>query len=268
VGVGDHVPVTVGIDVAGVRGEPRPVGATSLDFEGCFNARDLGGLPTGDGGRTALRVLVRSDALDRLTARGWASVHAYGIRTVIDLRNDPEVPADASARPGDLETVRIPLDRGLHGGGDQDFWERWKRGALLSSPAYYRAHLERFPAASAAVVAAIPRARHGGVLVHCRAGRDRTGLISLLLLALAGVTAEAIIADYAASAPGLARLNASRGLEDEAPKIAMFLAQEGTSAETLLRELLATVDVPAQLRRGGVSDGDLSALVSRLREGS
>lgn len=61
-----------------------------LDWAGCLNARDLGGLPTGDGRTTRWRAVVRADNLDRLAPEGWAAPHAYGVRTVVDLREGDE----------------------------------------------------------------------------------------------------------------------------------------------------------------------------------
>ena len=59
-----------------------------LSWAGTYNSRDLGGLPTAGGGATGRGAIVRSDSLQNLEARGWEEVEAYGIRTVIDLRNE------------------------------------------------------------------------------------------------------------------------------------------------------------------------------------
>jgi hypothetical protein len=61
-----------------------------LDWEGCFNARDLGGLPTRDGRETRWRSIIRSDSLDDLTSAARAAMRDHGVRTVIDLRNADE----------------------------------------------------------------------------------------------------------------------------------------------------------------------------------
>ena len=62
--------------------------------------------------------LVRADALERLSADGWAALEAHGVRTVIDLRNDDEIGEDAAPRPPGLTTIRFPLD----GMEDTEFW--------------------------------------------------------------------------------------------------------------------------------------------------
>jgi hypothetical protein len=71
----------------------------NLDWSGTYNARDLGGLAIRGGGRTAAGEIVRSDSLQGLTAQGWEEVEAFGVRTVVDLRNENEIGADAAQRP-------------------------------------------------------------------------------------------------------------------------------------------------------------------------
>jgi hypothetical protein len=166
----------------------RPVtaGARQLDWDGCVNVRDLGGLPTGAGRLTRFGAVVRAGAVDRLSAAGWRALEAHGIRTVIDLRNDDEHAGDAAPRPAGIETVLLPLD----GVEDTEFWAVWGTGPQFGTPLYYRPFLDRFPERAAGVVRAIARARPGGVLFHCAGGRDRTGLITALVLTLAGVLVE------------------------------------------------------------------------------
>jgi protein-tyrosine phosphatase len=215
-----------------------------LRWDGCGNARDLGGLRTVDGRRTRWGALVRADAVSRLTADGWSALHDHGVRTVIDLRNGDELGPDAAPRPADLVTVHLPLD----GSEDTDFWDEWTSGPQFGTPLYYGPFLERFPRRTAEIIAAIARAEPGGVLFHCMAGRDRTGLIAMLVLALAGVAHDGIAADYELTAE----------LFDE------FLATRGTSARELVLATLAALDVEAYVQAGGVTGGDLVALRGRL----
>jgi hypothetical protein len=86
----------------------------------------------------------------------------------------------------------------------------------------------------------------------------------MLVLALAGVDSEAIAADYMLSDERLRPLYRSRGQEDEAPKIAAFLRDQGTTATELIVGLLGEFDVEAALRAGGLSEADLVALRARL----
>jgi protein-tyrosine phosphatase len=228
-----------------------------LDWDGCFNVRDLGGLRAADGHETRWAAIVRADAVDRLTAKGWSALHAHGVRTVIDLRNDDELEPDVAPRPGGVITLHLPLD----GIEDAEFWDRWKQKA---PPMYYGPFLGRFPGRVAAVMTAIARARPGGVLIHCAGGRDRTGLIAMLLLALAGVAPADIADDHALSTDRLVAFYAQSGQDDQGPMLEEFLAREGTSARELIFSTLATLDVEAYLLAAGVAEEDLVAIRGRL----
>jgi protein-tyrosine phosphatase len=221
-----------------------------LEWDGCVNVRDLGGLRTADGCEIRRGALVRADAVDRLTAAGWAALREHGIRTVIDLRNDDEIQPDVAPRPAGLSTLRLPLD----GIEDREFWDQWTTGPQFGTPCYYRPFFDRFPQRTAVVISAIARARPGGVLVHCAAGRDRTGLISMLVLALVGVMPEEIAADYALSADCLG----------PNPEIDAFLVGEGMTASDAMIAVLASLDAEGYLRAAGVGDDELAALRRRL----
>jgi len=215
-----------------------------LDWEGCRNARDLGGLPTAGGARTRPRALVRADSLERLTARGWAALEAHGVRTVIDLRNDDERGADAAPRPAGVTTIHLPLD----GMEDTEFWDRWVHRPEFGTPHYYGPWLERFPDRAGRVLAAIANAEPGGVAYHCVGGRDRTGLVTMLVLALAGVAPEVVAEDYALS---------NERIPDAL--IAAFYAERGTTPAAVLAETLAGVDAEQYLNAE-----DVAALRARL----
>jgi protein-tyrosine phosphatase len=231
-----------------------------LDWEGCFNARDLGGLRTTDGATTRWGAAVRADALSGLTATGWSALVAHGVRTVVDLRNDDELGRDAAPRPREVTTIHVPLD----GSEDREFWDEWDCGPQFGTPLYYLPHLERMPERSVAVLTAIARAEPGGVAFHCGAGRDRAGLITMLLLALAGVSATDIAADYALSADRLSVRYAALGEVDEGPPLEAFLTKRGTTGEALIVETLGGLDVAGRLRDGGLAADDLDALRRRL----
>ncbi len=228
-----------------------------LDWDGCLNARDLGGLPTVSGRATRWRAVVRADNVDRLTAEGWAALHAYGVRTVVDLREGDERTA-VVARPAGVTVVHVPLDDNA----DAAFWSRLVDDDVDDgTPQYYRPFIERKAERCAAAVTAVARAAPGGVVVHCGLGRDRTGLVALLLLALAGVTPEAIVADYTLSAARLRRRFSRAG---DADPIAARLALQGLTVPGVLRDALADLDVAAHLGAAGCTAGDLAAVRTRL----
>jgi protein-tyrosine phosphatase len=231
-----------------------------LRWDGCYNVRDLGGLRTSDGRSIRWGAVVRSDSVHRLTAAGWDALHAHGVRTILDLRNDDEVGADAAPRPPGLTTVHVPLDDAA----DAEFWDYCWANDLDGSPLYYGPFLERKPDRCAAVIAAIARAQPGGVVVHCGVGRDRTGLITLLLLALAGVSPDEIAADYELSTDCLTPLYATLGVDDQGPRIREILVRKATSARDCIRATLSTLDIDAYLRSAGLRDDDLAAVRARL----
>jgi len=227
-----------------------------LDWPGCANVRDLGGLPLAGGGAIRDGALVRGDAPQQLTAEGWAALHAHGVRTVVDLRNDDERGPDAAPRPAGITTLELPHD-GLE--EDREFW-----GVRHVPPLYYAAHVRALPARTARVLSAIAHAPPGGVLVHCAGGRDRTGLVCALALHLAGAEDEAVVEDYLQSFPRLAPSYAARGEADQGALITTTLAARGTTPRASLLALLAELDVEAELARGGLTAGDVAALRARL----
>jgi protein-tyrosine phosphatase len=174
-----------------------------LVWDGCLNVRDLGGLPTADGGETRFGAVVRADSVSQLSDEGWRALVEYGIRTVLDLRGDHEREDDP---PADLpvEVVHVPFMEA----SDAE-WEEIAEELEVAAAAApdvetatreaYLIFLERFQANVAAAVRAVAHAAEGGVVVHCVGGKDRTGLLSAFLLHLAGVADEEIVADHALS---------------------------------------------------------------------
>lgn len=134
----------------------------------------------------------------------------------------------------------------------------------MGTPLYFGAHLERMPARSAAVISAVARAEPGGVLIHCVGGRDRTGQISMLLLALVGVAATDIAADYAVSHACLTRLYAQRSENDQGPMILEYLRSQGLTVEEAAMRTLADFDAEARLRSAGVTEHEIAAIRDRL----
>jgi protein-tyrosine phosphatase len=131
------------------------------------------------------------EAPGRLSAAGWAAAWAYGVRTVVDLRDADECEPDRAPRPAGITTVQVPLDP-----VGTPFYEHWTEIDNLSSPLYFPAMLAEYPERVVAAVRAIASAALGFVVFHCAGGKDRTGLLALVLLTLAGAAPEEIIADY------------------------------------------------------------------------
>jgi protein-tyrosine phosphatase len=164
-----------------------------LHWPDCCNARDLGGLPAGTGRRIRRRALIRTDRLDRLTAAGVRAVRDYGIHRVIDLRSVDEAKSAPGPFDGDpIYQLRPLIDP------DQDVL----RDPTIerTAAATYRASVTRNIRNIGLGLAAIAEAPAGGVVVHCAAGKDRTGMTVALALRAVDVPCDEIAADYAYSA--------------------------------------------------------------------
>ena len=220
-----------------------------LHWEGCVNVRDLGGLRTRDGRMTRQGAVVRSDHPANLTTAGWSALAAHGIRTIISLRTHGQVEniPDTAPRPADLTSVCVEIEDIT----DTEFLQKWAMSDLWCTPLYYQDALVRWPERHAAAISTIARAQPGGVLIHCKRGVDRTGIMTILLLALAGVTSDEIAADYELSVD---------------PEREALLAHEHTSTRDVIHAVLNWLDIDAYLRNGGLSSEDIAAIRARLLE--
>ncbi|MBI5161258.1 MAG: tyrosine-protein phosphatase [Micrococcales bacterium] len=168
--------------------DAAPTASRDVAWEGVANARDLGGLPLRGGGRTRAGRVFRSARADTLSDAGWSALADAGIRTIVDLRNDNEI-LGAPGRPVDLLPTVSPLE------DVQDpFYASWT--GRHHEMDYFRASIDHWPALYLTAFEAVASAPAGGVLIHCAAGRDRTGAVCALLLAAAGVERKAILDDY------------------------------------------------------------------------
>jgi protein-tyrosine phosphatase len=221
-----------------------------LTWDGCNNVRDLGGLNTVDGRKTRWGAVVRSDHPAKLTADGCSALYAHGIRTIISLRTHGLVEEDYLDTTPRLANITA-IDTAIEDFTDTEFVKQWVDTSLWSTPLYYRDALQRWPERHVAVIRAIAQAQPGGVLFHCKRGHDRTGIIALLLLALAGVSPDEIVAYYALSID---------------PEREEMLARMHTTPRQTILVTLASIDIDAYLRVGGLSQIDLDAARTRLLE--
>jgi protein tyrosine/serine phosphatase len=183
---------------------------TWIELEGAVNVRDLGGLPTSDGGTTVSGRLLRSENLQELSPGDVARlVDEIGVTTVVDLRSTNEVTIEG---PAPLDT--LPGVRRAHHPVLKEFLDvsDTVKAALVTESAeadrarypddpmcgHYLGYLENRPEEVTAALREIATAP-GAAIVHCAAGKDRTGVIVALALTAADVEPEAIVADYMAS---------------------------------------------------------------------
>ena len=167
-----------------------------LPINGTFNVRDLGGYAAG-AGETRWRRLLRADALHRMDDAGVAEMLAAGVTTVIDLRHGDELIHQPNPFQGHAQVRyhNVSLLEGLAP-------DLMSEGDVLLE-LYKLALLQRQPAL-AEVLRIIADAPPGAVLFHCTAGKDRTGIVAALLLAIAGVEVALIVEDYTLTASMIA----------------------------------------------------------------
>jgi len=225
-----------------------------LSWDGSVNARDLGGL-----GRVRPGAVVRMEQPRRLTEAGWAAVWDYGVRTFLDLRNPDEYEPELAQRPAGIATVRIPLDP-----VGTPFYEHWTQIDNFASPLYFPAMLAEHPEPVIAAMRAIASAPPGCVVFHCAGGKDRTGLLALVLLTLAAATPEEIIADYLLAYERMKQRYDELGFRDQLTAVTELLATRHTTIEASLTSTITSLTMPDFLLRNGLSETELTALHTRL----
>jgi protein-tyrosine phosphatase len=249
-----------------------------VEFEACFNFRDLGGYPTADGGQVRWGTLYRSDTLHRLTDADAEAFRALGLRTVIDLRSVTEVddhgrldPAHdhlawhhvamldnlrlAPSAPGETPVpVPLPADDPTPGEGYLGIAERF--GVSLARVFELLAADDALPA-----------------VFHCTSGKDRTGIVAALTLDLLGVDDDVIADDYVLTAASRAR--SAPWIQANEPEFAAFLRQIPVERRVISGETILGFLELARAKYGsgrgllvhlGVRDADLDALQVRLVE--
>ena len=169
-----------------------------LELEGAYNVRDLGGYRTLDGRRTRWGKFLRSDGMHALTARAQDALIDYGVSTAVDLRLTSEVdfrPNVLAARPEvAYRRVNVLGDEYL----EADFPDVGEPARRLV--AIYTMVLDQRQQALRRVLGLLAGSGSSAAVYNCTAGKDRTGIVSALLLGLAGVPHETIVEDYALSA--------------------------------------------------------------------
>jgi protein-tyrosine phosphatase len=178
---------------------PTPALRPLLARDGIFNVRDLGGLTSADGRVVARGRLVRGDALHRAGASAQG-LRAHGIVRVLDLRDTRERDAEGVLDAEGIEVLHLPVLDPTFEWFDE---EHADPTTLLAHR--YQVILTSFPDKLAAAVAATVEvvAAPGspdGVAYHCAVGKDRTGLLTALLLGSLEVPDEVIVEDYVRSA--------------------------------------------------------------------
>lgn len=248
-----------------------------IDLEGAHNVRDLGGLRAA-GGHTRAGVLLRSDALDGLTAADVAElVERRGLAHVVDLRSSGErlergrgALGNTGIRYTELEVIG-PADLARRAEARaQAFTEGLPPAGIIG-----QGYIELLDLGAAAFTEAYRRIVEPGgspALVHCAIGKDRTGVLSALLLASAGVERDEIIEDYARSgermAPIIERWLTNNPSSTMSEQIAAFTAMAHSDTMAMVLDHLDTGwgGAAGYLEAQGIAAADITAWRDRLIE--
>jgi protein-tyrosine phosphatase len=238
-----------------------------IDLPGCNNFRDIGGYPTGDGMRVRWRLLFRSDALDRLTPAGVDRVvDELGVGAIVDLRSAGEIGAEGRGglRDRSPRYYHLPLFNGALT-GDPNL----AKCETLADRYFLMLKHAKDPIAR--ILTALLETSKPAVF-HCAAGKDRTGVVSAIVLGLLGVRDEIIATDYAATQENLDaiidRLAKSEGYREVLEKLpADTLHAEPETMFSLLDQLRNRYgSVRDYVRDIGLTDDDITRLHERLLE--
>lgn len=250
-------------------------------FAGTYNSRDTGGTPLRGGGQTRAGVLFRSDALVTITDAGLNELDAGPIGAIVDFRTDTEraaAPNRLPAREFDTENLSVleGAAPGIAAPGEMSVAE--VHAALREIPTLGDLYIRMLQHAAASfarvarLVASPDDREKTGVLVHCTAGKDRTGVATALLLDVVGAERDAVIADYTASEHNLSGEWSDRMLagitEMGVPMLPQIVALVTATPPDAMQAALGWLDdqggSAAYLLGGGLTDEELGMLRRRL----
>ncbi|HVE24740.1 MAG TPA: tyrosine-protein phosphatase [Sporichthya sp.] len=234
-----------------------------LDMAGLHNFRDIGGYPTADGATTRWGRVLRAGQLNEIGEAAHPQIDELGLRTIIDLREDVErAKSPASVYPAGLTVLRHPL-----------YHDRIVLGDIDDLGVLYTQILDR---CADTVTAALEHLAAPGALpalVHCSAGKDRTGLIIGLLLSALGVPDEIVAEDYAVTERAYTGEDRERmirkglALGAKATRIEHLIGSPPETMRAALAGLRARHgSVETYLLEGGLRPDSLAALRTALVE--
>lgn len=239
-----------------------------VPLEGCLNFRDLGGYPTAGGGRVRWRQLFRSDALHLLTPADVSRLRdEIGVTDVVDLRSTPELASEGRGLLANepMRFHHLPLFDGHVTADTRVQAADW----TLADRYWLLAQVARD--AVARVIRALADAP-GAAIYHCAAGKDRTGVISAIVLGLLDVPAEVIVADYVATRENLdAIVDRLMSLEGYQQMLANLPPDTMHAEPETMRDFLGRLrehygSMRAYACAAGLDDATIDRLVARLVE--
>ncbi|WP_309233261.1 tyrosine-protein phosphatase [Pseudarthrobacter sp. AB1] len=226
----------------------------AVGWDGAVNAWHVGGR------------VYRMGRREWLTKAGWRQAYDDGVRTVIDLRNSREArrrdtdPAVAEAAWSGITIVSAPTEE------PDDPRLTAVCGPYLNDPAHYLHNVRLYPEKFVAVFRAVAAAEAGAVVVHCAAGRDRSGMVAAMLQDLAGDPDQLLADGYAKAARGINERFRTHGpphageryIDDD--ELTPLLERRSRAVVGFVREL----DTREFLLRNGLSEAELEAVTSLL----
>ena len=224
-----------------------------MDWDGAVNAWHVAG------------GVYRMGRREWLTEAGWQQAYNAGIRTVLDLRNAAEArrrdtdPVVSRAALQGMAVVAAPTEEP----GDPRLTA--VTGPYLNDPAYYADNARIFPEKLVGVFRALAAAAgRGDVVLHCAAGRDRSGMVAAMVQDLAGDSDQDIAEGYRRAARGINERYRTHGpphdreryVEDA--ELEPLLEQRGLAVVDFVR----TLDTRNFLLRNGLASHELEAVLS------
>ena len=246
--------------------KPYELDWARLPLQGAHNVRDLGGVPVRGGGMTRYHRFLRSDWLWQLTAEDRAFLRGYGVSAVIDLRDPSEVAREPDPSLGpDVAWANFPLLE-LDISDEDEMRRRFEERRPGMEEFYDMVLASRGGIANC--FRFIAEAPAGCVLFHCMAGKDRTGNLAMLLMALAGCDKWDCVASYVPSRLHMMRdegyaydYERQQGLDRE-----NFCDSPAHAIEHSWDVVQAAGGVVPFLRGCGVTNEELAAVRARLLE--
>jgi protein-tyrosine phosphatase len=238
-----------------------------------FNFRDLGGYPVGNGRTTQWGRMFRADGLHRLEGDDLDLIDGIGIRTVIDLRTSNEI-ADRGAFPVEQYPVAYHhlsiIDATWVETGVPEF-EPTEQGGIDFLVWAYRDMLDTGAHRFAQAIATLAQPGNGPAVFHCAAGKDRTGILTMLILGGLGADREVIAEDFGLTRAGMDRMCA--WLAEHNPEALQDMGERNPHMSgahpDAMRQILTDLDeqhggVRGYLSSIGVGDALLDDLAERL----
>jgi protein-tyrosine phosphatase len=265
--------------VVGADGHEELVAERLLPLEGAQNFRDLGGYPARDGRRVRWGRVFRSDSLSSLSDADLGRLERIGLRLVCDFRGDAEVEDEPNRLAGHarFDYWRRPLgDRSVQPAEWRRRFESGEFGEIDASwlTRSYRGMIDDCAVELGAVFRRLAHEDALPAVLHCTAGKDRTGVTVALLLLLLGVPREWVIEDYALTGLYTAgriraaeRFFSGRGIEPD--RVRALLGSEPSTLAAALDHLEDAHGGAARWagERAGLGEADLDALRAVLLEG-